>query len=60
MIGLARAVLLVARYFRRIAISLEKIHDLYALDLESRGIRKATAHVKDVDELVYSNAPSDL
>ncbi len=54
MIGLARAVILVARYFRRIAISLEKIHDLYVLDLESRGIRKPIPGVHDIDELVYS------
>lgn len=58
MIGLARAVMLVARYFKRIAISLEAIQELYALDLESRGVRKQVPGVHDPDEFFYSEEKS--
>jgi hypothetical protein len=34
----AKSLLLIARYSRRIAVSLETLTELYRLDLESRGI----------------------
>ena len=49
----AKTVLLVARYFRRIAVALESLRDLYEMDLASRGIQKTQPGLKDPVEVVY-------
>lgn len=52
--GIAKATLVVARYFRRIAESLEAIRELYELDLSERGIylRKPMGK-EDETEVMY-------
>lgn len=49
----AKALLLIARYFRRIAIALERHNDLYRLDLADRGIIELKPGVEDHVEVAY-------
>lgn len=61
MLSLAKSLLLIARYFRRIAVSLEKIQALYELDLMERGIRQYDSTITDEVEVSYgSKLPDEL
>jgi len=51
--ALAKAVLLIARYFRRIAVALEAIQASYSLDLRSRGIFELDPKMRDKVEVSY-------
>jgi hypothetical protein len=53
----AKAVLLLARYARRIAVSLEQIRDLYELELRYQGIVQLKSEVTDEVEVVYGAQP---
>lgn len=52
MLALAKGLLLIARYFRRMAVSLEKIQALYELELRTRDIWIPTKG-QDVCEVSY-------
>jgi hypothetical protein len=49
----AKALFLIARYFRRIAIALEGIHSLYKLELATKGIFQLDPKIKDEVEFMY-------
>lgn len=49
----AKAVLLLARYVRRVGVELESIRQLYELDLQSRGIVRVDPRLVDQVELCY-------
>lgn len=49
----AKALLLIARYFRRIAIALESIHRLYELELGQQNIIITTPGLRDEVEITY-------
>ena len=51
--AIAKSVMLVARYFRRIALALEAIRELYELDLASRGIVRVDPNLRDEVEITY-------
>jgi len=53
----AKAVLLIARHFRRIARELESMRQLYELDLQSRGVWRVQPGLKDEVELQYGEQP---
>lgn len=55
MIALAKALLLIARYFRRIAISLEQIKSLYELELKHQGIMHIDPTIDDEVEISYGS-----
>lgn len=60
MFALGKALLILGRYLRRIAISLESIHELYALELAERGIykpRKSSGGKDDEVEVMYGAKP---
>ena len=48
-----RALLILAKQYRRIGKALEDIRDLYVLDCESRGIVRMRPDIKDEVEVVY-------
>jgi hypothetical protein len=48
-----RALLILARQYRRIGKALEDIRDLYVLDCDARGIRKFVPGLKDEVEVAY-------
>lgn len=48
-----KALFLLARYFRRIALALEGLRELYELDLQSRGIVRVRPGVTDEVEVMY-------
>lgn len=48
----AKALLLVARYIRRIAVALEGLLELYELDLRSRGIFRVEKNLAPADRAV--------
>ena len=52
----AKAVLLLARYARRIAVSLEQICDLYELELRHHGIVQLKENLQDETEVLYGIA----
>jgi hypothetical protein len=53
MLSLAKALLLIARYFRRITLSLESIERLYRLELQSQGIIETDPDLSDEVEITY-------
>ena len=58
----AKALLLVGRYFRRIAVALESIRELYELDLSSRGVYRTRTPTKDdeVDIMYGAKQSADI
>jgi len=48
-----RAILILAKQYRRIGKALEDIRDLYVLDCESRGVRKFIPDLQDEVEVSY-------
>lgn len=59
MLALAKAVLLLSRSFRRIALSLERIEALYRLELQSQGIYQTDPGLKDEVEVSYGTRITD-
>ncbi len=59
MLGLVKALLLNARYFRRIAIALERMEVLYRLELRTQGIFETDPNLKDEVEVSYGSKVTD-
>jgi len=61
MFALAKSLLILGRYLRRIAIALESIHRLYELELRQQGIIALDPTLQDEIEITYGpKSPLDL
>ena len=56
---MVKALLIIARSFRRMAVALEHIESLYRLELNAQGIYETRAGLKDDVEVTYGVRVTD-